>query len=361
MALLVALLIVSGMVFQMAIKAYRRAEATREISRKLRTITSQLDRDMAGLRKDGEVLVVWRPIGVDADGNPVGAGGQVARYERHDVMLFFADGNFQSYGRWPLTVQPGQTQDYVVGNLALVMYMQAFDASGDLPQFQEHKDRILARSQHIFTADPRLVATAIPPIVPLDPANIVGTFTDGAALPLGAFRPPGFCNQMEYLNLTMQQWMSIPLLNGKADIVARVANATVTVTTPGGTVDRSPPPGWKALQADGDGPLNVHLIMCEGVGEFYVQGWYEAEARWYPEIDRDGDGLFEGAGDTDFVVAGGRIDETRLIGRWWNATMEPFEEVVGLGRALKFTFTLYDSRGVFKEGKTFTHIVRMDD
>jgi hypothetical protein len=30
-------------------------------------------------------------------------------------------------------------------------------------------------------------------------------------------------------------------------------------------------------------------------------------------------------------------------------------------QALKFTFTLYDSRGVFKEGQTFTHIVYLGD
>jgi len=28
---------------------------------------------------------------------------------------------------------------------------------------------------------------------------------------------------------------------------------------------------------------------------------------------------------------------------------------------LKFTFTLYDSKGVFEEGKTFTHIVRLGE
>jgi hypothetical protein len=37
-----------------------------------------------------------------------------------------------------------------------------------------------------------------------------------------------------------------------------------------------------------------------------------------------------------------------------------FDNIPGLGRALKFTFTLYDSRGVMKEGRTFTHIVYLD-
>ena len=38
-----------------------------------------------------------------------------------------------------------------------------------------------------------------------------------------------------------------------------------------------------------------------------------------------------------------------------------FDEIPGLGRALKFTFTLYDSKGVIKEGRTFTHIVYLGD
>jgi hypothetical protein len=38
-----------------------------------------------------------------------------------------------------------------------------------------------------------------------------------------------------------------------------------------------------------------------------------------------------------------------------------FNMIPGLGRALKFTFTLYDSKGVIKNGKTFTHIVYLGD
>jgi len=30
-------------------------------------------------------------------------------------------------------------------------------------------------------------------------------------------------------------------------------------------------------------------------------------------------------------------------------------------RALKFTFTIYDSKGVFPDGKTFTHIVYLNN
>ena len=38
-----------------------------------------------------------------------------------------------------------------------------------------------------------------------------------------------------------------------------------------------------------------------------------------------------------------------------------FSEIPGLGPALKFTFTLYDSKGLIPGGRTFTHIVYLDD
>ena len=40
---------------------------------------------------------------------------------------------------------------------------------------------------------------------------------------------------------------------------------------------------------------------------------------------------------------------------------EHFDAIPGLGRALKFTFTLYDSRNLIKNGRTFTHIVYLDN
>lgn len=40
---------------------------------------------------------------------------------------------------------------------------------------------------------------------------------------------------------------------------------------------------------------------------------------------------------------------------------EYFNEIPGLGRALKFTFTLYDSKGVFENGRIFSHIVYLDN
>jgi hypothetical protein len=45
----------------------------------------------------------------------------------------------------------------------------------------------------------------------------------------------------------------------------------------------------------------------------------------------------------------------------YRATWIPSTPATLWPKALKFTFTLYDSRGVFKEGQTFTHIVYLGE
>ncbi|MBW8036285.1 MAG: hypothetical protein FVQ79_11805 [Planctomycetes bacterium] len=134
-----------------------------------------------------------------------------------------------------------------------------------------------------------------------------------------------------------------------------------------------------------DDPNTVHMLFCEGVGEFSIQGWYEAEQRWVPTIDPNGDDILD---DTDFVPAAGASPTTLdlsgvpvllypydgspgISGGIWNLKFEGvypnssvteanFNSIPGLGKAFKFTFTLYDSQGVFPDGKTFTHIVYLD-
>jgi hypothetical protein len=114
----------------------------------------------------------------------------------------------------------------------------------------------------------------------------------------------------------------------------------------------------------------IHMLLCEGVGEFKVQGWYDAESRWMPEVDPDGNGDLS---DRDFF-----LDDVNVPGvlypyppyggvfirsiNFSNFLVNEanFNWIPGLGRALKFTFTLYDSKGIIKGGRTFTHIVYLD-
>jgi hypothetical protein len=122
------------------------------------------------------------------------------------------------------------------------------------------------------------------------------------------------------------------------------------------------------------------------VGEFMIQGWSDEHQRWVPQINPNGDDDFS---DSDISleppVGGVRIVSgvlyphnrrrasdpygmVKLAGPVFAGTPylerlneERFNEIPGLGRALRFTFTLYDSKGIIKEGRTFTHIVYLDD
>lgn len=76
----------------------------------------------------------------------------------------------------------------------------------------------------------------------------------------------------------------------------------------------------------------VRRLMCSSVGEFKVE-WTFGEKNidntlyWYPPPAQNG----------EFKMSGG-----------------------GWPKALKFTFTLYDSKEIIKGGRTFTHIVYLD-
>src|SRR4030042_971378 len=69
----------ASVIFKVSVNSYRTAVANAEIIQKLRAITDQLNADFKGLRKDGEIFVIWK---VD----PVS-------HERFARILFFADGD----------------------------------------------------------------------------------------------------------------------------------------------------------------------------------------------------------------------------------------------------------------------------
>jgi hypothetical protein len=103
------------------------------------------------------------------------------------------------------------------------------------------------------------------------------------------------------------------------------------------------------------------MLLFQGVGEFKVQGWYAAQNRWVPETpDFNGllspkvPGVLYPYPPNGQVILGGAFsvsDFNRLLNE------ENFDSIPGLGRALKFTFTLYDSKGILKTGRRFEHIV----
>ncbi len=81
--LLMAVLAASTMIFHYAIEAQRTAMATSEIMRTLRAVTDQLNINLAGLRKDG-YLILYSNTKLSSDPNHC------------DALYFFSDGDFQS-------------------------------------------------------------------------------------------------------------------------------------------------------------------------------------------------------------------------------------------------------------------------
>ena len=117
--------------------------------------------------------------------------------------------------------------------------------------------------------------------------------------------------------------------------------------------------------------------MTDGIGSFSIQWDYITslgEHFWWPALDPDGDGDMT---DNDFSASGmnqnpfGFYFNSAYPGSgWFSPTGSPPDGPKGsyypvvkpdYPRALKFVFTIYDSRGVFPDGQTFSHIVYLGD
>jgi prepilin-type N-terminal cleavage/methylation domain-containing protein len=335
----------ASVIFRVSIGSHRTAVANTEIMQKLRAITDQLNADFKGLRKDGEIFVAW--VATTA---PAADPTNPSAYERFDRIMFFSDGDFQSYGTNPM----------VRGNVARVCYMLA-KQDGVWPYAQDRERRILARTQHILTDDSGLADF-------LDPA----TFTTAEWF--------GWNNRYEYDKISLEEWKNRFAWSEKVDMLS-----VITAIRVEGTVPDERLIGAVVNPAN---PDSIHMLVCEGVGEFKVQGWHDGLRRWIPEVDPDGDGSLA---DTDFFLAAGgdRLDPEHVPGVLYPyppfgaailggqfecdlgtvagqqkflqlqslLNQQHFNEIPGLGRALKFTFTLYDSKGIIEGGRTFTHIV----
>jgi len=345
MGILALIMAFSGVVFRVSIDSHRKAMANAEIMQKVRAITDQLNADFKGLDKDSEIFMTWVAKAIGPGG---GSDSNYDGYERFDRVVFFANGDFQSHG----------TNPTIRGNTARICYMLAkrpASIPGRPPvkvDGQRREERRLARNQHIITQD-----AALPDF--FDP----NSFTDSQWYEWN--------NYYEYDKMSPEQWKRMPY-DSKKEALSVVTGIKFDVPTVaedfwGSTID----------PAD---PNTIHMLLCEGVAEFKIQSWYDAQQRWIPAVDPDKDGSLA---DTDFIMApsGGGLDPEAVPGVLYpfppyggvkirnidnddyprsQVNRTNFNKIPGLGRALKFTFTLYDSKGILKEGQTFTHIVYLD-
>jgi prepilin-type N-terminal cleavage/methylation domain-containing protein len=317
----------SSVIFKVSIGAYRTSIAYAEIMQKLRAITDQLNTDFKGLRKDGEIFVVWvaKPLtATDYKDNDLDG------YERFDRIMFFADGDFQSYN-----------PPMVRGNIARICYMIAKKGNVSA-EGQDRNKRVLARNIHILTADPSL-------------ANFpdFDSFSDTQWYEWN--------NRYEYDKISLDGWKNISWQK-KKNMLAATSDIQVD--------DSSVNMAVRGVNVEPEDANSIHMLLCEGVSEFKIQGWYDAQQQWIPEVDPDGNGNLT---DTHFFLnepnnvpgvlypAPNGIVNINNIDYPRNQIDEAhFNAIPGLGRALKFTFTIYDSRGVIKNGMTFTHIIYLD-
>jgi len=333
----------SGYVFRTVIKAERTARATSEISRKLKGITEQIDADLKSYNDDTPIYMRW-----SGDDVMDPTGTIVVDYDQHreGMMFFSANRTFTSY-------KDGVYQgNYISSSQARISYGLATNKAGQVPQSQEPSDRILARVQHvILDSGP-----------PLDTSGTaMDVFPDFAPFDAADF----YINErdLEYDTISPSLWDSVDhrYIEEMMTIITGVQfdyvddDADDTTVDVGGVLNNSGNP--IGPEVDLSDPSSLHKLFCDGVSEFRMHFWRVSMGRWWPLADPDGNGNITDS-DYPFVngnPANGLRPNTNYYFQWPGdgTFLDEF-------KAIKFTFTLYDSYGVFEDGKTFTHIVYLD-
>jgi prepilin-type N-terminal cleavage/methylation domain-containing protein len=376
MSLLVVLLGLSGMVFNTTIAAHRAGGASIDVSRNLRAITEQLNADFRGLRKDAPLFVAFEQQWVDANGDGIQDIDELFYYDR---IHFFADGDFQTMRQYQVTwdsngsgnLDPGDITrpETIYGNLARIYYGQANSPAGvDL----------LSRKTHIMTSHAGALYfwNEIPPITNTTPTPNIIDYTpfDNGANAFGVLLGPSYTmeNDAEFNTITLTDWINALNLLEPPPALPTPDNADHFI-------DNCMTNGSRPIIDLGD--INtLHLLLSQGILQMRVQWAYTADdlvvpnlftgVRWWPSVDPDGNGDLT---DSDFTLMG--LDQFGAFFAMPNGATTPgWFAVQGCGtaggvafknifypKALKFTFVLRDSNGIFADGKTFTHIVYIDN
>jgi hypothetical protein len=288
--------------------------------------------------------------------------------------MFFADGDFQSIQTYDVNsgyIIPQPSGSPVVSNLARIYYGHAQSLDPNKNNYNNLNDpyniqpynRVLSRRQHLSIANPDPPQTRYAEF----PLN------SGGVLTLNPINNDWF----EHDTNSLSQWQAA---------VQNSTNVNTIITNCFGVAPfySDYRPTVNLTKAN-----TLHLLMTEKVGSFSVQWSYlhndvvmdQNDIYWWPSIDPDGNDLFT---YSDFDASYMNLN---AFGFYFNTTDPPapansywfpYSRASGyyypdpaslinpgikpaFPRALKFTFTLYDSRGVFKDGQTFTHIIYLGD
>jgi type II secretory pathway pseudopilin PulG len=348
--ILVLMIGFASMLFRITIETRRLTGANAEISQKFKTIAEQLNRDVKRIQKDAPVFIWFQKDGVD-DSN------------RFDQIMFFANGNFQSQRAYDNNSMPSLTGTPLIGIAARIYYGQAvlrdsnsviypqqqiFDRSPH--KIEHHKAKTLARQQYIYCSDPNAKWYG-PDFFAYD--QLYGTSI--------------------YLKKDYFETDSNDISQWKSTDFSNYVNNNVIAAT----FDRR-------AYIDFKDPDTIHNIFCEGVGSFGIQLAYkwadtigDTRARWfwYPSTDPNDDGNFSMKShfwlvnpNADKFGTYFNVQNPVAAGLWYDIqNLEYYNNGVGqkfggyFPKAIKFTFRIYDSKGIIKNGRLFTHIVYLGD
>ena len=125
-------------------------------------------------------------------------------------------------------------------------------------------------------------------------------------------------------------------------------------------------------------PNTFHKLVCDGLSSFSIQWAYwdsdiaDDRLYWFPSDDPDGKGTysqFDLNGGYQFGVYFNVPVSTTTINDW-HAIEDGQVVFKNTGaqfgadffpKAIKFTFKIYDSKGIIANGQKFTHIVYLDE
>jgi len=297
-ALMALALAGAGLVFKVSINAQRIAGATAEIMRNLRAITDQLNTDFSALRKDGFLILYSEEL--------------AGRREYHnsdpndfraDRIYYFCTGDFQSW--FDPKIRSNIARVYLGHEYATVIDVN--DPNGpDAPN--------LPASQWYLARDVALLTEA--------DVNVAD------------------CNRVSYsyckANIPNEPENPFDVLEYPPEIrIVSDSNAT--------------------LKADAN---TVRLLMCQNVGALRIEWTWstttDGQLDWWGFGNPVRDSGLPGAEGFADVINENEDDSVYTV-QWTPRNQQYWP------KAIKFTFTLYDSKDILKQGKTFTHIVYIGD
>ena len=309
-ALLAMVLSFSGVIFKVSINSYRTSGANTDVMQKLRAVTDQLNIDFRKLPKDGYLVLHCEEQNRSEYENSATTGDF-----RADRIYYFCTGDFQSW-----------YDESVKASIARVYFghdgISLFDSIRNKPvsRWNLARDLMLLTPGQTIPAPPPFVdyndisyaaCVANPPLILADSDRLLSPPPTGLPPVINIRNDANdvrrlMCENVGEIRIEWSDGTRYPATHPNPDLRNKLVWFGFSVTKREGDVTTS-------LPADPDPMYNLIEVAIPPWSSFY-------RAIWMPSTPK----------------------------RYWP-------------KALKFTFTLYDSKGILEKGRTFTHIVYLEN